>query len=60
MKKNRKRVPVAPFTSGTERSEVECAGHGWEIGGASPLRGLSEATASRRQLHGAEADLRVA
>ena len=35
-------------------SENECAGHGEVIGGASPLRGLSEATARRRQLHETE------
>jgi hypothetical protein len=46
----------APASEGARRATV-CAGHGWEIGGASPLRGLSEATASRRQLHGTEADV---
>jgi len=31
--------------------ERRCAGHGRVTGGVNPLRGLSEATASRRQLH---------
>ncbi len=44
-----------PFLpAGAERKPVECAGHVRVIGGASPLRGLSEATVSRRQLHEVE------
>ena len=36
---------------GNPRAYSTCVGHGRAIGGESPLRGLSEATASQRQLH---------
>ena len=48
-------VLSSPGSEGARRATVECAGHERVIGGASPLRGLSEATVSRRQLHEVEA-----
>ncbi len=44
-------LPAAGRREG-ERSESECVGHGWSIGGASPLQGQLKATVSQRQLRG--------
>src|SRR5580698_630674 len=49
--KNARQLPFSRRRRCERREHPWCARHGPWIGGASPLRSKSEATASRRQLH---------